>query len=326
MGAKDENNVNDLLQKFEKVLSLLNKYCEKSKSSFSENISFLLDKSLDHLKQLDIEDAKGSHTCDVVHTSLIQNRNVKHFFDEVLKVSKASNIHTSILTFAIDLLTQLTRNENRFQLMYAESPNIFVQVRQLTETTVIEGSEFKQSILNLFLSLAKFKAGQNWLLNSGTLLFIIESLSDRTVFTRKTAQEVMITVLPQLDEAPREEVLKKLLKPIHNAGNKLENNQIESDKLKPYFAVLESCVELSLISGKQSDKIGASLLSLSADITLHKIASNAQIEQLLIRAGSLLVAIYAKGALECENERIALEAKTSTLVQLILRRGFLRST
>ena len=322
MGAKDENKLDQFLHKFDKALSLLNSFCDKSKSSFSENISFLLDKSLDHLKRLDTEEMKD---CDLTHVALIKNSNVKHFLNEVLKVSKAPNIHPSIITFAINLLVQLTSNEARFQLMYSESQDALIKVQQLTETTIIENSEIKQAVLHFFLSLAKFKSGQQWLLTSGSLLFSVQSLSDRTIFTRKTAQELINFVLPFLDDAEREILFKGLLDPIQQAGIKLENHQIESDKLKPYFEVLEYYVGLTLTSNKM-DKTGSCFCAMNADKVLHNIVSSAENEKLLTQAGSLLTGIYAKCALECEEERATWESKTFALIQLILRRGFLRST
>ena len=54
MGAEDQDvRLSEFLQKFDKALLLLNSFCDKSKASFSENISFLLDKALDHLKKLE---------------------------------------------------------------------------------------------------------------------------------------------------------------------------------------------------------------------------------------------------------------------------------
>lgn len=325
MGARDECKTNPFIQKFDKALSLLESFCDKSKSSFSENISFLLDKSLDHLKKLDKENDEDLQPNDDTHIALIQSTNVKHFYKEVLRVSKIPMVHPSIITFAINLLVELTNNEARFQLMYSESKYVFVQVQQLTETTIIENSEFKQSILSFFLNLAKFRAGRQWLLSSGSLLFTVQSLSDRTIFTRKTAQELINITLPLLEESQRETIFTELIEPILQAGRKLENNQIESDKLKPYFEVLERYFECTLISNTE-DKTAAFLFSKNIEKALFSIVSCAENEKLLSQAGSLLAAAYAKSALESEEERSSYESKTLVLIQLILRRGFLRST
>ena len=325
MGAKDESNSNQFLQKFDKALSLLNSYCDKPKSSFSENISFLLDKSLDHLKKLDSDSIKEGKSLDPTHAALIQSQSLKIFFNEVLKISKVHSIHSSIITFAINLLLQLTNNEVKFELMYSESPNTFVKIQQLTETTFVENNEFKQSIMNFFLSLSKLKAGLQWLLTSGSLLFIVDSLSDRTIFTRKKAEEAINHALPHLNDANLEIIFEKLLEPIIKAGNKLQNHQIESDKLKPYFEILEHNVTVALTSNEM-DKTGKTLSSLNTEQVLHNIVSSAQNEKLLTQAASLLAAIYAKCAVENEKEQNSWELKTLALIQLILRRGFLRVT
>lgn len=325
MGAKDESSSSQFLQKFDKALSLLNSYCDKPKSSFSENISFLLDKSLDHLKKLDNDSIKGAQFLDPAHAALIQSQSVKVFLNEVLKISKVHSIHSSITTFAINLLLQLTNNEAKFELMYSESPNIFIKIQQLTETTIVENNEFKQAIMNFFLSLSKLKAGLQWLLTSGSLFFIVDSLSDRTIFTRKKAEEAINYALPLLNDANREIIFTKLLEPILKVGNKLENHQIESDKLKPYFEILEHYVTLTLTSNKM-DKTGKTLSSLNTEQVLHNIASRAQNEKLLTQAASLIAAIYVKCAMENEKEQNSWEIKTISLIQLILRRGFLRVT
>lgn len=325
MGAKDESNFDQFLQKFDKALSLLNSYCDKPKSSFSENISFLLDKSLDHLIKLDNDSIKETQSLDPTHAALIKSQSVKIFFNEVLKISKVHSIHSSIITFAINLLLQLTNNEVKFELMHSESPNIFIKIQQLTETTVVENNEIKQSIMNFFLSLSKIKAGLYWLLNSGSLLFVVESLSDRTIFTRKKAEEAINYALPLLDDVNRETIFTKLLEPILKAGNKLENHQIESDKLKPYFEILEHYVTLTLTSNIM-DKTGKTLSSLNTEQVLQNIVSSAENEKLLTQAASLIAAIYAKCALENEKERNAWEIKTIALIQMLLRRGFLRVT
>jgi len=288
MGAKDESSSSQFLQKFDKALSLLNSYCDKPKSSFSENISFLLDKSLDHLKKLDNDSIKGAQFLDPAHAALIQSQSVKVFLNEVLKISKVHSIHSSITTFAINLLLQLTNNEAKFELMNSESPNIFIKIQQLTETTIVENNEFKQAIMNFFLSLSKLKAGLQWLLTSGSLFFIVDSLSDRTIFTRKKAEEAINYALPLLNDANREIIFTKLLEPILKVGNKLENHQIESDKLKPYFEILEHYVTLTLTSNKM-DKTGKTLSSLNTEQVLHNIASRAQNEKLLTQAASLIV-------------------------------------
>jgi hypothetical protein len=325
MGAKDESSSSQFLQKFDKALFLLKSYCDKPKSSFSENISFLLDKSLDHLKKLDGDSIKEAQFLDPTHVALIQSQSVKVFLNEVLKISKVHSIHSSIITFSINLLLQLTNNEAKFELMYSESPNIFVKIQQLTETTIVENNEFKQSIMNFFLSLSKLKAGLQWLLTSGSLLFIVDSLSDRTIFTRKKAEEAINYALPLLNDANREIIFTKLLEPILKAGNKLENHQIESDKLKPYFEILEHYVTLTLSSNKM-DTTGKTLSSLNTEQVLHNIVSTAQNEKLLTQASSLIAAIYAKCAMENEKEQNTWEIKTVSLIQLILRRGFLRVT
>ena len=325
MGAKDERNFDQFQQKFDKALSLLNSYCDKPKSSFSENISFLLDKSLDHLIKLDNDSIKETKSLDPTHAALIKSQSVKIFFNEVLKISKVHSIHSSIITFAINLLLQLTNNEVKFELMYSEAPNIFIKIQQLTETTVVENNEIKQSIMNFFLSLSKIKAGLYWLLNSGSLLFVVESLSDRTIFTRKKAEEAINYALPLLDDVNRETIFTKLLEPILKAGNKLENHQIESDKLKPYFEILEHYVTLTLTSNIM-DKTGKTLSSLNTEQVLQNIVSSAENEKLLTQAASLIAAIYAKCAMENEKERNAWEIKTIALIQMLLRRGFLRVT
>lgn len=325
MGARDESKASLFIQKFDKALTLLNSFCDKSKSSFSENISFLLDKSLDHLKQLNDETDEESKSNEEPHLALIQSKSVKQFFQEVLKISRVPTIHPSIITFAINLLVELTSNETRFLCMYSELPDIFILIQQLKETTIIENNEFKQSILLFFLSLAKFKAGQQWLLSSGSLHFTVQSLSDRTIFTRKTAQELINCVLPKLDEIERETVLTELLEPILQAGQRLDNHQIESDKLKPYFEVLERYVEYNLMTNNE-DKTATFLSTKNAEKALFNIVSCAENEKLLSQSGSLLAAIYAKNALEKEEEQSSWEAKTLALIQLILRRGLLRAT
>jgi len=179
--------------------------------------------------------------------------------------------------------------------------------------------------MNFFLSLSKLKAGLQWLLTSGSLLFIVDSLSDRTIFTRKKAEEAINYALPLLNDANREIIFTKLLEPILKAGNKLENHQIESDKLKPYFEILEHYVTLTLSSNKM-DTTGKTLSSLNTEQVLHNIVSTAQNEKLLTQASSLIAAIYAKCAMENEKEQNTWEIKTVSLIQLILRRGFLRVT
>lgn len=323
MGAQDVTNFNTFLQKFEKALSLLKSYCDKPKSSFSENISFLLDKSLDHLKKLDSDDVCDLQPVDPTHAALIKSQNVKVFFNEVLKISKIHSIHPSIMTFAVNLLLQLTNNEVKFNLMYSESQNIFAKIQQLMETTIVENNELKQSIMDFFLSLAKFPAGLKWLLTSGSLLFIIDSLSDRTIFTRKKAEEIINHVLPLVDDIQRETIFTKLIEPIFTAGNRLENHQIESDKLKPYFEVLANYITQTLVT-KKGDKSAGTLLALNTEKVLFNIVSTAENEKLLTQSASLLAAIYAKCALENEKGRCNWEIKAVSLIQLLLRRGFLR--
>ncbi|KAI9561883.1 hypothetical protein GHT06_012845 [Daphnia sinensis] len=305
MGAQDETNFSAFLQKFEKALSLLKSYCDKPKSSFSENISFLLDKSLDHLKKLDSDDVCDLHLVDPTHAALMHSQGVKVFFNEVLKISKIHSIHPSIMTFAVNLMLQLTNNEVKFNLMYSESQNIFTKIQQLMETTIVENNEFKQSIMSFCLGLAKFPAGLKWLLTSGALLFIVDSLSDRTIFIRKKAEEIINLVLPLVDDVQRETIFTKLVEPILKAGNRLENHQIESDKLKP-------------------DKSAGILLALNTETVLFTIVSTAENEKLLTQSASLLAAIYAKCALENEKEHCSWETKAVSLIQLLLRRGFLR--
>lgn len=323
MRAQDENDFGNFLHKFDKALSLLQSYCDKPKSSFSENISFLLDKSLDHLKKLDSGEICDLQPVDPTHVALIQNQNVKLFFNEVLEISKVHSIHPSIMTFAINLLLQLTNNEDKFNLMYSESQNIFSKIQQLMKTTIVENNEFKQSIMNLFLSLAKFQAGLKWLLDSGSLFFIVNSLSDRTIFTRKKAEETINHVLPLVDGVQRETIFTKLLEPIFKAGNRLENNQIESDKLKPYFEVLANYIALTLVANK-TDMSAGTLLALNTEEVLYNIVSTAENEKLLTQSASLLAAIYAMCALENEKEHRNWETKAISLIQLLLRRGFLR--
>lgn len=326
MGGQCEDQSNPFIQKFDRVLTLLLSFCDKSKASFSENISFLLDKSLDHLKILDTENVTERRNC--THLALIQTLNVKKLFQEVFKISRLPFVHSSITSFAINLLVELTKNEVRFKAMYSESKGVFDQIHQLTETTFIENSEMKKSVLNFFFSLSKFQCGRDWLLTSGSLSFIVSSLSDRTVFIRKAAQESICYILPLLDETQREKVLLELLNPVLQAGQKLENHQIESDKLKPYFEVLEYYIDHSLLS-HTNDKTGAFLSTNNAEVALENIVSRAENEKMLSQAGSLLVAIYAKNAIESSTinrQSTIWEDKTLLLIQLILRRGFLRST
>ena len=280
---------------------------------------------MDHLIKIENDGIKEAQYLDPTHAALIQSQSVKIFFNEVLKISKVHSIHSSIITFAINLLLQLTNNEAKFELMYSELPNIFIKIQQLTETTIVENNEIKQSIMNFFLSLSKLKAGLQWLLTSGSLFFIVQSLSDRTIFTRKKAEEAINYALPLLDDVNREIIFTKLLEPILKAGNRLENHQIESDKLKPYFEILEYYVTLTLTSNIM-DKTGKTLSSLNTEQVLNSIVSRAENEKLLTQAASLIVAIYAKCALENEKERDTWEMKTIALIQLILRRGFLRVT
>lgn len=329
MGAVDDEELVEFLQKFNATLSLLKSFCTKPKASFSENVSFLLDKALDHLKKQGTGNVKIGRG-EMAHMALIRSKNVKEFFSETLKVSRAPVIHPPIIIFSIQLFTELTSNEARFQLMFAESSSIFPVIQQLTETTIVENSEVKQILLGLFLCLSKFKSGQQWLWSSGALVFIVDSLSDRTIFTRKTAQELMNLILPIMDQVQRKTILTGLLAPIIQAGSKLDHHQIESDRLRPYFEVLEGYMDHCLSARVHREQPVAELSSSDFERALLNLVQSAENEKLLSQAGSLLAAIYAKCASESpvdEHDSFEREKeKTMKLIQLILRRGILRST
>ena len=327
MGAKDgDNELEEFLQKFNATLNLLKEFCSKPKASFSENVSFLLDKALDHLEKEEGDNEKLRQG-DAAHLALIRSRNLKEFFSETLKTSRATVIHPPIIIFAIKLFTELTSNEARFQAMSEESSSVFPMVQQLTETTIVENSEIKQVLLSLFLNLSKFRSGQQWLWRSGSLAFIADSLSDRTIFTRKTAQELMNLILPIMEQDQRKAILVELLGPVVQAGNKLDHRQIESDKLRPYFEVLENYMEQCLSVKNHSELTGGELSSFEVERALLNLAQTAENEKLLSQAGSLLGAIYANRASRSPKyEQGSYEEKTMKLIKLILRRGFPRST
>ena len=329
MGAEDQDvRLSEFLQKFDKALLLLNSFCDKSKASFSENISFLLDKALDHLKKLENDLPIEFKANDSTHQALIQSTTVRAFLTETLKVSRAPILHPPIVIFSIKLVMHLSNTEKRFQFLHSSCPDVFTCIQQLKETTITENSEVKQTFLGLFSSLAKFNLGQEWLWTSGSLLFAVESLADRTVFTRKTAQELLNSVFPAVDEEKRQILLKHIFSPITEARVRSDNNpQIESDRLKPFFEVLESYIENCLIESK-SDSTGAHLTTMDAEKVLTELLSSAENEKLLSQAGSLLVAYFAKCASETTNnaEISSWENKTMKLIQLILRRGFIRPT
>lgn len=328
MGVEGDIKRTEFLKKFDKALQLLNSFSEKSKSNFSENVSFLLDKALDHLKKLETEDERESRDGDLTHTTLIKSQSVKEFFSRTLNVTRAPIIHPPITIFAIKLFTQLTKSEARFRLMMSEANAVFSKIQQLTETTIVENSEIKQTLLSLFLSLASFRGGQDWLWASRMLLFITDCLSDRTIFTRKTARELINSVLPLMDDDPRNVIMAKLLEPVLQAGTKLDHRQIESDRLKPFFEVLENYLERCLSSGNLSGKlVGSQLLSGDVERALINLVQCAEHEKLLMQAGSLLAAIYAKSASELGSEhQSSLEEKNLKVIQMILRRAFLRPT
>ena len=325
MGADQEQEI--FLQKFDKALLLLSSFCDKNKASFSENVSFLLDKALDHLKKLENDCSAELKAKDSTHQALIQSKTVIAFLTDTLKVSKAPIIHPPIIVFSIKLVMQLSRNETRFQLLHSTCPEVFILIQQLKETTITENSEIKQTFLSLFSSLSKFKMGQDWLWTSGSLLFAVQSLADRTVFTRKTAQELLNSIFPSVDADKRQILLKNVFDPISQARKHSENPQIESDRLKPFFEVLESYIENCLTSNKP-DSTGSHLSALDCEKILTELLSSAENEKLLSQTGSVLVAFFAKCASETINnaEISSWEDKTLKVIQLILRRGFIRPT
>ncbi len=328
---------NEFLQKFEKALQLLNSFSEKSKASFSENVSFLLDKVLDHLKKLEEEEMVNTRKPTGIggisfHSALIRSKISKDFFSETLKISRAPTIHPPIIIFSLKLITELTSNHHRFQNMQAECAPVFQRIQELTETTVVENSEIKQTLLIMFLRLAKFKDGQEWLWSSGVLLFIISSLSDRTIFTRKTAQELIKYILPLMGGDQRKTILEHLLSPIIQAGNKLDHQQIESDRLRPFFEVLEGYMEHCLsspLARSSIEEMGhGKIVSPEVERALLNLVQSAENEKLLSQAGSLMAAVYAYSSVVESGSALpnSYRISTLTLIQKILYRGFIRPT
>lgn len=318
------------LLKFEKAISLLWSFSAKPKASFSENISFLLDKTLDQLKTISNnsnydKNEEGIKAGQFFH-ALIGSKRVQDFLLDTTTVSKASTLHTPVLVFSLNLITELSNDAQKFNSFQSTVPDVLLNVQRLVETTVIEHCDVKQAFLHIFSSLSKFKEGQKWLWSSTSFLFITQCLGDRTIFTRKSAQEISTFVFPFLDEKQKNDLFKTLFEPLFEAAKqpREELSLIESDKLKPYFEVLQSCIELSL-TNKKEDKIGKSLIEMGAEKCVNALILKSGNDKLPMQAGSLAVAMFAKCAAESENEILEYQTKTLSLLRLILNRGYLRS-
>lgn len=318
------------LVKFDKAISLLWSFSEKSKASFSENVSFLLDKTLDQLRNIannpGIDKVEATALKDQLFHHLINSRRVQDFLLDTTRVSRALVAHTPVLVFSLNLVGELSNNLSKFEALNSAAPELFQNIQKLVETTVVEHCDVKQAFLQLFSSLSRFKEGQKWLWNSRTFIFIIHCLGDRTIFTRKAAQEIVTFVFPFLDEKQKNDALEHLSEPLFEAAeqHKEELSLIESDKLKPYFEVLQNCVELSLTHNRD-DKIGTTLINMNSEKSLNILVLKSGNDKLPVHAGSLLVAIFAKYAAETEGQRIEYQNKTLSLLKLILNRGYLRS-
>lgn len=319
---------NAFLLKFDKAISLLGSFSEKPKASFSENVSLLLDKTLDQLKsvEINVNSIRAAGLKGQLFHALINSKRVQNFLLETTRVSRALGVHTPVLVFSLNLIAELSNDSEKFEIIYSAAPELFLNIQKLVETTVVEHCDVKQAFLHLFSSLSKFKEGQRWLWTSGTFTFCIQCLGDRTVFTRKAAQEIVTFIFPFLDVAQKNNALENLFKPLFEAAEQAseELSLIESDKLKPYFEVLQSCVELSLAHNRE-DNIGASLVKMKAEKCLHTLVLKSGNDKLPVQAGRLMVAIFAKHAAESDSQRVEYQNKTLSLIKLILNRGYLRS-
>ena len=315
MNEEPESQVKIFIKKFEKILNLLLSLRLKSKDSFTEDVSFLLEKALDHLKQIDVANSE-----DHGHSVSIRNQIFKQFFADTLNVTKTSPIHPPIIIFSIKLLNELSNTESRFKKSITASPETFAQIQQIITTPLIENAEVKHELLQFFSSLSKFHSGCEWIWLSGFLQFITTCLEDRAVFIRKTAQELTTEILMSLTGNRKKEVYERLLIPIRTYEAQLNNGlQNRSDGLQLYFSVLENHIEKNFL--EKDNRSGSELAELDVEDLLIGVAKKTTSHKCVQMIYSLLVCIYAKCASEESGNEVKIkewEVKTVGIIQQVL--------
>ena len=317
--STDPDKSQSFLDKFEKILILLRAFSADTNATFTENVTCLLDKALDHVSKLELSKERSP----VILTTLILNPAIRSFLEENL-IYKEICVHTPILVFSVKMVSLMVGTGAQFVDFRTTSDHILTQVEKLVDSKAVDNSDIKHSLLVLFLTLSKHESGQLWLLQSGVLGFIVKCLEDRAIYIRKTAKEIINGILPTLTEQQVKDVLNSLLLPFSQVQVNFDNHQLLSDKLQPYIDVLENYVEVSLSSRKANSF--QHIRTMGLDQLLYDLVQKVNNETLLIRLCSLLVGIYVKSAHEDPQYLKINEEKTFQIFQLLLDRGLLRAS
>lgn len=323
MSTVDSETFVQFMLKFENVLKLLATYRDKPKACFSENVSFLLDKALDHLQKLDCGDAfKASSERCLFLVNIINNSTVRGFLLDTLDASKALSVQPPVLIFAIKLVEQLGNSEEKFKVLHFHCPAIFSQIERLILIETSRSSDTKHVLLILFVTVAKFQSGRDWLLQTPIPVFAVKSLEDRAIFTRRKAQELVTLILPLLPFERQGEVITQMLNPV--GMTVITNVQMANDRLEPCIDVLGKYVETLLPISAPESPSGNAIPDGLEDILLSRAKALGN-EDLYAKLCSLMVGIYVSRAARDGRSKYW-EEETWTAIELCLRRGFVRST
>ena len=312
-----ETTVNVFLRKFDKILNFVLSLRGKT---FSDEVSFLLEKALDHLKVIDT-----SNTNDDVHSALIETLINKQFFSETLNVATTPLAHVPILIFSIKALNELTNNDRRFHKFISASPDTFHQIHQIVMTAYVDKAEVKHALLEFFLCLSKFHKGREWIWSCGLLQFITQCLEDRAVFIRKTAQELIHNILMLSTTDQTKEMFERLLILMRKHVSELNNKQNQSDSMEIYLSVLSSYIETNMAENSTNSS-GSELISLNIEDFLMNLAQSSVDKKLLGNVCSLMVGIYAKCASENASETTRWKDKTLELIKFVLNKELMQAT
>lgn len=315
MDEELECSMNVFSTKFDRFLGFL---LSSRGETFTDGISFLLEKALDHLKV-----ANNSFAIKDAY-SVFQTATIKRFFSETLDVT-TSSVNLPILVFSISVLSELSSNQQRFQKSYSEYPEAFLYIQKITSSELIEKTEVKSTLMHFFLSLSKSHEGREWIWSCGLLRFTTQCLEDPAVYIRKPAKELTHTLLMSSTDDQRKEIFERLLILMKKWTIVSKSQQNQNDFLETYLIVLESYIERNLVENR-TNYSGRELVSLGIEDLLMDLAQNSSNQKFLGQICSLMAGIYAKCAYESATEISSWKSKTLEIIQLVVSKDLAQVT